>query len=113
MDISGILMSQSMLHCNHLGYLFYKVFTGSLSFVSWTEYICKDSRWVLTDPPLFLFPSLFSHSSSLFYFRTDEASEQHLKLICLSSLIPDLRFLCSCSYLSAHARCLTHTSTLP
>lgn len=74
--------------------------------------MCGDCRWVFSDPLFFL--SLFTsliHPAS-FYFRTDESSELHLKLICLLSLIPDPGFLCLCSYLSTHAHCLTHTSPL-
>lgn len=59
--------------------------------------------------PLYLFSSRSSHSSSLFYFRTNESSEQHLKPIRLSVLIPDLLLLCFCSYLSTHAHSLTCT----
>lgn len=47
-------------------------------------------------------------SSSLFYFRTDESSEQHLQLICPSFLIPDpalFMFL----LLSWHTCALPHT----
>lgn len=74
---------------------------------------CKDSRWDLTDPPIFLLAShSFSHLTSFFYFMADKSLEQHLRLIRLEFLFPTLCCLSFSSYLSTHTRWLTHTSSL-
>lgn len=83
-----------------------------LSFVSWTDHMWGLQMGFYWSSLFFLFASPFSHSSTLFYFKTDESSEQHLKLSCLFFFFDPRPVLFMFLLLSQHTcALLTHTHT--
>lgn len=115
-------MSQSTVSCIATIWFIYSAYMlgGHILSALWaglTTYVRTPNGFYWSSLLLFfLFASHFSHSSTLFYFKTDESSERHLKLSCLFSSFffffdprPVLFYVSA--LISAHMCAASHTHT--